>query len=535
MKLVTPKEMKEIDKKAIEELGIPGAVLMENAGLGLFEIIQEEFITPQGSGGFRGEGICPLPLRVGIVCGKGSNGGDGFVLARHLSNNGVVVSIFLLGKIQDIKGDALTNLNILLNTGFKVEEMTTKKDVQRFSQICNQFDLIVDAIFGTGFKGKVKGVAKEIINILNKSGVPILAVDVPSGMNANDGSIEGVCVQADFTGTMCLPKRGLFLYPGKDYAGDIAVIDIGVPPKLWNNINLELLESTELQDLLPLRPANSHKGTFGTVFILAGSRGMTGAATLTALSTLKVGAGLVRLGIPESLNSILEEKATEVITVPLPETSEGTLTVSGFNRIMEEINKATVVAIGPGLSTHPDTRMLIQKLVPKISLPLIIDADGLNNLTLDVLRKIKKGTVITPHIGELSRLTGLTTSDIRQSRIDIASHLAKEFNLTLTLKGAPTIIASVSRAYLNPTYNSGLASAGSGDVLTGMIAGLLAQGLKPIDAARLGVYLHGLAGDIAAKKLTEYSMLAGDVMAFIPEAINKLQKKTSIKRLSTKK
>ncbi|MDI6839250.1 MAG: NAD(P)H-hydrate dehydratase [bacterium] len=509
MKLVTPDEMKEIDRKAIRELGIPGVVLMENAGLGLFEIIQEEF----------GE---IKDLKVGIVCGEGNNGGDGFVLARHLLNNGATVSIFLLGKSQRIKGDAGINLNILLNTGFKIKELTTKKDVQIFVSECKQFTLLVDAIFGTGFKGKVNGIDAEVINAMNESGVPILAVDVPSGLNAYDGSIEGICVNADFTGTMCLPKRGLFLYPGKDYAGDIYVIDIGVPPSLYKHINLELLESSELRSLLPYRPCNSNKGTFGRVFVLAGSRGMTGAASLTAMSALKIGAGLVRLGIPKSLNPILEEKVTEVITVPLPESPDATLTISGVKEIMQEIDKADVIAIGPGLLTHPDTNMLIRNLVPKIRIPLVIDADGINNLTFEDIRKIKAPTVITPHPGELSRLTRLTIPDIQKARIDKAFHFAKVLEITFVLKGAPTIIASEGIGYLNPTGNSGLASAGSGDVLTGMIAGLLAQGLKPVNAARLGVYLHGLAGDIAAKKLTEYSMIASDVMNAIPEAIKEL-------------
>ncbi|MCK4353376.1 NAD(P)H-hydrate dehydratase [candidate division WOR-3 bacterium] len=511
MKLVTPEEMKKIDEKAIKGLGISGAVLMENAGLGLFEIIQEEAEQIKG-------------LKVGIICGKGNNGGDGFVLARHLLNNGADIGVFLLGKIQEIKGDACLNLDILLKSGFEIKELKTKKDILMFEQECLKSDLLVDAIFGTGFKGKVKGIAENVINIMNKIDIPVLAIDVPSGLNAQDGSIEGVCIKADFTGTMCLPKSGLFLYPGKDYAGDVYVIDIGVPPKLWENINLELLEAPELINLLPERPGNSHKGTFGKVFIVAGSRGMTGAAALTSLSALKIGAGLVRLGIPESLNPILEQKVTEVITVPLAETKDGTLSVNALNKIIKEIKEATVVAIGPGLSTHVETKMLVQKLVPEISVPLVIDADGINNLTLETFKKIKAPLIITPHPGELSKLIGLTVSDIQHKRIDIAFQFAKKLGVTFILKGAPTIIASKDIKYLNPVYNSGLASAGSGDVLTGIIAGLLAQGLSLIDSARLGVYIHGLSGEIAAEKLTEYSTIAGDIMNAIPEAIKKLKK-----------
>jgi len=510
MKLVTPDEMKKIDSKAIQELGIPGVVLMENAGLGLFEIIQEEFEDLN-------------ELRVGIVCGKGNNGGDGFVLTRHLLNSRVDVQVFLLGKVQEIKGDARINLNILLKSGYKITEITSKKNIATLKKhICSGYTLLVDAIFGTGFKGKAEGIPKEIINIINSSETPVLAIDVPSGLNASTGEVKGVCVQADFTGTMCLPKRGLFLYPGKEYAGTVYIVDIGVPPYLWEHINLELLEHEELHNLLPPRTDNSNKGTFGKVFVLAGSRGMTGASALVGLSALRVGAGLVRLGIPESLNPILETKATEVITVPLPETDNGTLSFSSMDKIMNEINKATVIVIGPGLSTNSETKALVQKLVAKVNLPLVLDADGLNNLTPNILKKIKAPVVITPHPGELARLTGLSIQDIQKSRVEVASQFAKEFKTTLVLKGAPTIIASEERGYLNPMYNSALAKGGSGDVLTGVIGGLLAQGLSPLDAGKLGVWLHGKAGEIAREKLTEYGVLASDVMELLPEAIKEL-------------
>ncbi|MBI4722886.1 MAG: NAD(P)H-hydrate dehydratase [Candidatus Stahlbacteria bacterium] len=527
MKLVTAKEMQEIDKKAIEELGIPGPVLMELAGIGLFNIIQEEFMP-------KTENRKPK-TEIGIVCGKGNNGGDGFVLARHLLNieakrksrsggDEISAEVFLLGKVNEITGDARLNLNILLKAGYKVTEITTPKDVNLFKEKCvgtrHSMSLLVDGIFGTGFKGKVEGIAEQIINIMNGSGIPILAIDVPSGINATTGEVEGACIRAAFTGTMCLPKRGLFLYPGKDYAGRVSVIDIGVPPYLWKHINLELIG---LKNLLPYRPDNSNKGTFGRVFILAGSTGMTGAAALTSISALKIGAGLVRLGIPESLNSILEAKATEVITVPLPETSEGTITIEAMDKILDEINKSTVVIIGPGLSTHDKTKSLIQKLVPKIDLPMVIDADGLNNLNLDLLKKIKAPVIITPHPGELSRIIGMSIPEIQKARIDIAKKFAKELNLILVLKGAPTIIASKDKCYLNPIYTSALAKAGSGDVLTGIIGGLLAQGLSPIDAARLGVYLHGRAGKIASEKLTNYCVLASDVVEVIPEVIREIE------------
>ncbi len=515
MKLITSDEMKEIDRKAIQELGIPGAVLMENAGFGLFEMIREEF---------EDEDIEINELRIGILCGKGNNGGDGFVLARHLLNSDADVKIFLLGNIQEIKGDARINLNILLKSGYKITEITSKKDLIKLNKAIHiGFDLLVDAIFGTGFKGEAKGIPAEVINIMNDSDIPILAVDVPSGLNANTGEVKKTCVYADFTGTMCLPKRGLFLYPGKDYVGTLDVIDIGIPPCLWEDINLELLEPQKIYNLLPLRPDNSNKGTFGKVFVLAGSRGMTGAAALTAVSALKIGAGLVKLGIPKSLNPILEAKLTEVITIPLPETQEGTLSIDALDKIIDEINKATVVVIGPGLSTNSETKILLQKLIPKIKSPLIIDADGLNNLTPNILKKIKVPTIITPHPGELGKLTGLSIQDIQKSKIEIAERFAKEFKVTLIFKGTPTIIVSEEKSYLNPMYNSALAKGGTGDVLTGMIGGLLSQGLTTLDAGKLGVWLHGKAGELAQEAFTSYGVLASDVVELLPKAIKELE------------
>lgn len=509
MKLVTNPEMRSIDKTAIKKLKIPGITLMENAGIGLFNIIRKQF-----------KGLDNL--KIGIICGKGNNGGDGFVVARLLIKGGAEVNTFLLGKAEEVKGDAKTNLDALLKAGCQIIELKNEKNIKSFDTRSCNFDLLVDAIFGTGFSGKITGIPEKVIKLMNKSGVPILSADIPSGVNADDGSVDGTCVKASFTGTMCLPKRGLFLYPGKDYAGDIYIIDIGAPAKLWNNLPLELLEPSDISKVFPIRPDNSNKGSFGKVFVLAGSQNMTGAAGLTALSALKIGAGLVRLGIPESINRIIKSLPREIITVSLPATKDGTFSKEGESRILEEISKATVVVVGPGLSTSDELKTLLKSLLPGIKVPLIIDADGLNNLSAKDIKKVKCPLIITPHPGELSRLTGLSISGIQATRIDTAFKFAKAMNVVLVLKGAPTIISYNNKGYLNPFYNSALAKAGTGDVLTGIIAGLLAQKLKPVDAARCGVWVHSMAAELISRKLTKYSVLAEDIIKSIPLAIKSL-------------
>jgi NAD(P)H-hydrate epimerase len=511
MKLVKPDEMKEIDRKAIEETGIPGIVLMENAGRGTVDEIEREF----GS---------VVSKKVVIVCGKGNNGGDGFVIARWLIKREANVSVFLIGRQKDISGNARINLNILRKMNTQVREVIDEDGLPPLKESFKDADVVVDAIFGTGFKGDVKGIIARIVDLINKKNAPIVSVDVPSGVNSENGSVENVCVKATLTCTMCLPKRGLYLYPGRMYRGKLQVIDIGTPHSLFDNISVELTDISLASSILPQRPPYGHKGTFGKVLILAGSPGLTGAATLASLSALKSGAGLVYLGIPHSLNQILETKATEVVTVPLPETPSHTIGSSAVDVLNTYFKGVDVIAVGPGTGVHTDTRDLIIRMMETISSPIIIDADGLNNLNSDDFKGDHPPVVLTPHPGELSRLTGESIGYIDKNRIDVALTLAREWNVVLVLKGAPTVVASPDeRCYLNTTGNSALATAGSGDVLTGTIAGLCAQGKDPLQSAVLGVYLHGLSGDLAAEEKTEYSVIAGDVMDKIPGAIKKIQ------------
>lgn len=504
----TVKEMKSIDKRAITQYGIPGLVLMENAGRGVVKVIESCFDL-SGS------------PKVMIVCGTGNNGGDGMVVSRHLQAAGGLPVCFLLGKKEKVRGDAKTNLDILEKTGFRVIEMENSI-TREFTECLEQSSLVVDAIFGTGFEGKLGGLEARVVEKMNSSALPIVAIDCPSGVNSDDGRVEGLCVNARVTVTMCLPKSGLLLYPGRKSVGELWVADIGVPDSIIGEAGLlsQVMESHEI--LLPYREPAGYKTTFGYVAVISGSAGMTGAGAMVSYACLRCGAGMVTLCLPESLNAALEAKLTEVMTCPLPETEAKTLSLDATKDIEPVLEKADVVAIGPGLSTHPETENLIISLIQKVDLPMVIDADALNAMSgkTDVLKKRKASTIITPHPGEMARLMGLSASEIMGNKPEVASHFANESGVVTVLKGAATIVASPDgRMFINPKGNSGLATAGSGDVLTGMIAGMLSQGLDSVEAAKTGVYLHGLAGDIMADRYTEYGVVATDLLEAIPSAI----------------
>jgi hydroxyethylthiazole kinase-like uncharacterized protein yjeF len=387
----------------------------------------------------------------------------------------------------------------------------------------NRADVLVDAVFGTGFKGSARGIPRKAIELINLFDGPVFSIDVPSGLDSTSGHIEGPCVVADVTATMCLPKTGLLLYPGRIHAGDVYVVDIGVPVSVIEKqkIALELLDSQFVRSILPLRSPFAHKGSFGHLLVVAGSPGMTGAAALASISALRAGCGLVTLAIPRSLNHIMEEKLTEVMTLPVPETSSRTFGPESVEPIVSFLKKADALALGPGLSRSEETEEFVQKLLPLVECPTIIDADGLNNLCSDVavIRRTSAPLVLTPHPGEASRLIDAKASVIDAGRIEYAVRLSKVFDSTVVLKGAPTIVAgSEGLLGLNPTGNSGMATGGSGDVLTGIIGGFLAQGVGLFASAAASVYLHGLAGDLGADDKTEYCLMAGDIMDYIPRA-----------------
>lgn len=514
MKVVTADEMRKIDSQTINEIGIHGIVLMENAGLAVVNAIVDEFPASE----FR---------KVSIFVGKGNNGGDGLVVARHLANKGYKVKTYILSEAEKFSGDALVNLQIAQKINLPIEFILSEDQLEKHKNDISQSDIIVDSIFGTGLKSAVRGFIANLIEFLNSTHITIIAIDLPSGLDADYGKIDGFCIHANLTITMALPKRGLLLFPGANHVGRLKIADIGIPDSVIESqsISVNLVQSSFASALLPARPLDGHKGLFGRAFILAGSVGLTGAATMASQSALRVGAGLVTLGIPKSLNSLMEIKLTEVMTMPLPETQDTTIALRSFDRIISLVSNINVIAIGPGLSRNSETSSLVRKLCRDIKIPKVIDADGLNALAdeKDVLKELGSNTVLTPHPGEMSRLIDKPISEIQSNRINIAIDFAKENNITLVLKGVPTVIATPDgEAYINTTGNPGLASGGTGDVLTGTIAGFIAQGLDVKDSSILGVFVHGLAGDLVAKEKGIAGTIAGDVIEYLPMAIKQL-------------
>ncbi|MBW1916457.1 MAG: NAD(P)H-hydrate dehydratase [Deltaproteobacteria bacterium] len=509
MKLLTAAQMRQLDRQAIEEIGIPSIVLMENAGRTTYQILRREFPDLSGP--------------VLVIAGRGNNGGDGFVVARYLAHEGLPVEVLLLAEKAQVRGDALTNLDILEQIGVRVEEVTSGEALlPRIRDVYNS-ELIVDAMFGTGLNAEVRGLYQQVIELLNELPVPVLAVDFPSGLCADSGQPLGVAVEAAVTVTYGWPKLGQILPPGRDYVGRLWQVDISIPPALAATMPIELAEAEELRSLMPSRPFASHKGTYGHLLVIAGSEGKTGAATLTALAGLRVGAGLVTAGVPASLNDILEVKLTEAMTLPLPEASGARALGTAALAPLEAFWAGkSAIALGPGLGTHPETAQLVRDLVRRSPVPMVIDADGLNALAdeLTCLEAASAPIILTPHPGEMSRLVGITTKDIQSQRLEQAQELSRRYNVIVVLKGAQTVVAAPDgRLSLNPTGNPALASGGTGDVLTGMIGGFLAQKLAAFDAARLGVYLHGLAADQWANLQGECGLLAGELLDELPEVI----------------
>lgn len=518
MKLVTSEEMRRIDKKAIEEIGIPSIVLMENAGLKVADAIEKKYGPLKGK-------------YVYIFAGSGNNGGDGMVVARHLFNQKVKAKIFLLAEKKNIKGDAAINLAITEKMGIPMREITSPAFMESLEKELEKADVVIDALLGTGAKGAPRGLMKKVIDLINKHSKNTVAVDIPTGVDADRGEVRGEAIKAEYTVSLAYPKRGLYLYPGMDYAGEIEIADIGIPTGLEEDkINCELLALPDISKKLFFRKPSSHKGSFGHLLVIAGSPGMTGAASLTALSALRVGVGLVTLGIPEDLNPILETKLTEVMTLPLPQSKDKTLCREGFEKIKDFSQKCKAIAIGPGISSNKQTKELISMIIDQLNIPLVIDADGINVLAgeLSLLKKYKASLIITPHPGEMGRLMGTSAEEIQKDRIRSTVALAKKIGAIVVLKGAKTVIASKEgNSWVNLTGNPGMATGGSGDILTGIIGGLLTQKLSSLEAAKTGVYLHGYAADLAAQKKGEISLIASDTLETIPEAIRRIKSEYS--------
>lgn len=508
MLLPTLRQMAAIDREAIEALKIPVWDLMEKAGMGAAASAVDFLGKVSGK-------------RIAVLCGKGNNGGDGLVCARGLLAQKAKVKVFLLGKKKDLKGANLANLRKY--RGPLVEWDGNAKPVLPFGP-----DLVIDALFGTGFTGKLPEKVAELIGIVNQRKLPVIAVDLPSGFDADaEGPVQDV-FSAARTVTFAYPKTAQVFYPGRKFVGQLQLVDIGIPPAaVQQRVELNLITPREILRWLPGRNPEGHKGSFGKVFLLAGSLGMTGAAALAAEAVLRSGAGMVFLGTAAGLCLAIASQLREVVIKPLPEIRKKlAIALRSLGEVRRYAKEADVVAVGPGLGQHYETIELVQRFVAALEKPLVIDADGLNAMAKkpEVLKERKFPTVLTPHAGELARLLKISGEEILADRIGAAKRGAAELNSILLLKGAPTVIAAPGgEVWVSPTGNSGMATAGAGDVLTGLLAGLLAQGVEPLQATCAAAFLHGWAGDFAKEKRGERSMLAGDILAALPSAFARLQ------------
>ena len=508
MKLLTPQQMKAIDKTATDTLGIPGIVLMENAAIQVV-VKASTFLKDKND------------ANITVVAGSGNNGGDAFAVTRHLLAMGYSVSVFSMSEIDRLAGDALTNALILKNLGLDIPIISDEAVLERLMNSCQQSDLVIDGLLGTGLNRDVEGIWERVIEIINQHAPTILSIDIASGVDGLTGKIRRNCIKADATVTFFLPKIGMVQYPGASWMGELTVADIGIPYALVEDIHTpELMEKEEIKELLPIRPDDGHKGTFGKILIIAGSNGMTGAAYLSATSAYRTGSGLVKLAIPKSCAEPLSILIPEAVLTQMPE-KEGHSCICDRALLKSLVEDADAVLVGSGLSCNEDTLELIKALIEICEKPMVFDADGLNLLAKEksLLDNLRGEAIITPHPAEMARLAGMETSEIQKDRVAIAQHFADEYGLTVVLKGAGTVIATNDgRTAINSTGNDGMATAGAGDVLAGMVTSLLGQGLSPYEAAVAGVYIHGLAGDFAAREKGRTSLMASDIVANIPQA-----------------
>lgn len=510
MDIVTASEIQAMDRATIQEFGIPGRVLMENAGRGAVRSFLEVFGDLAGR-------------RIGVAAGRGNNGGDGFVMARYLAQRGLDVTVFLLAERQVVGGDAAANLALLDPLGVPVVEVPAADAFESLQDQFRQQQVWIDAIFGTGLNAEVRGLHGRVIDFINAGGRPVFAVDIPSGLSADTGQILGRAVRAEATATFAFAKVGHLIYPGAALTGRLFVVDIGIPPRIARRTGpaQHLLTAADLRGTLAPRPADAHKGHCGHVLVIAGGTGKTGAAVMTATAAMRAGAGLVTLGVPASLAPSVESRLLEVMTAPLAESRPGTLGEAALTAVEHLYPGKACLAIGPGLGTAEATGRLVRAVVRGCPVPVVIDADALNILaeTPQVFDEVRSPLILTPHPGEMARLLGTTTAAVQADRPATVRTLAVRYGACVVLKGARTLVAAPDgTVWINPGGNPGMASGGMGDVLTGIIAGLAAQGYGPEAAARLGVFLHAAAADRLAQCHGPCGFLAGEVMDRLPEA-----------------
>ncbi len=515
VKVVKADEMREIDRRAIEEFGIAGIVLMENAGIRTVEVIEEILDGVEGK-------------TIVVVAGKGNNGGDGLVIARHLINGGAQVYTFVMGPKEDLTPDSLTNYQILSKMTTNISSLYLDEDLDKLMLALLSADIVVDSIYGIGFKGKLGDFESKVITMINWAKAPVVAVDIPSGVEADTGKVHGLAVKSLYTVTFGLPKIGLLIEPGRNYVGTLSVADISIPKHLLidNKLKLNIITSNMITPWLKPRTAESHKGTYGHVLVVGGSIGMTGAVVMSANAALRTGAGLVTAAIPESLLPVVQTNLIEVMTSPLAETGQATIALEAKPALENLLGIVSVCAVGPGMARYPEALALVDYIIECSGVPIVIDADGLNALekNISILENRQVPIVLTPHPGEMAKLTGKTIEQVQADRLNIALEFAQKWGVTVVLKGNNTVIASAAgEAFININGNPGMATAGSGDVLCGIIAALIAQGLNPVEAAVAGVYIHGAAGDKVAAIKGEHGMIAGDLISLLPDILQEFE------------
>ena len=505
MKVSTVAQMGNLDRSATEEFGISQDLLMENAGQAVYFVILKEF-------GVKNK-------KFAVFCGTGNNGGDGLVVARKIHSNGGEAKVFLLDDEAKFKGAAEKNFEIASKMPIEISKVSSIESVK--IAVLNS-DAIVDAIFGTGLIREVSGIYKDVIQLINESKKTVFSVDIPSGINGDTAEVMGIAVKANYTITFGLPKIGNMLYPGYDHCGKLYVSHISFPPSLYNadSIRVEINNPIEL----PKRSKDAHKGDFGEVLFIAGASSYLGAPYFSALSFLKAGGGYSRLATPVSISSFLANKGSEIVFVPQKETLSGSIALENKDNLLELSERVDMVVMGPGLSLNGETQELVRQLAQEIKKPLLIDGDGITAISKDIeiIKNRKTETILTPHMGEMSRMTKMEISELNKNKIGVLQRTAKELNAMIVLKGAHSLIGYPDgEIFINTSGNPGMATAGSGDVLTGTIAAMFGLGLSLREAVRIGVFMHGFSGDLAAKDKGEDGITAQDILDYLPTTLKR--------------
>jgi hydroxyethylthiazole kinase-like uncharacterized protein yjeF len=503
MKISHVNEMRNLDRRAIDEYGITQEILMENAGQAAYFTILKEF-------GIKNKNFVTF-------CGVGNNGGDGLVVTRKIYSSGGKVTVFILGDQSKFLGAAEQNFEIINNLEIDVIDL---RDVSLALETINKCDAIIDAIFGTGLDREVKGIYEDVISMINISQKKVFSIDIPSGINGDTGQVMGTAVKADYTTTFGLPKIGNLLYPGFDYVGKLYVTHISFPPVMQNSDQLKIATNDPIP--IPARDKDTHKGTFGKILFIAGSSNYLGAPYFAALSFLKAGGGLSYLATTANVVAAIGSKGSEIVFVPLKNTTSGSISLENKQQLLKFSENVDMVVIGPGLSLNTETQTLVRDFSDEIKKPLLIDGDGITAVANDCecIKQREAPTILTPHLGEMERIVGKNIEDISNSKINVLQNTAEELNATIVLKGAHSLIGYPDRRVLvNLSGNPGMATSGSGDVLTGTIAAMFGLGFPIDDAVRMGVFLHGFAGDLAANNQGEDGLIASDIMNQLPASL----------------